>query len=65
MWHTLRMHLTIRKVVELSRPVLISSRNSTLFGPTNISPERSITFVIEWLVHLSLQHVEMAQLPSV
>jgi hypothetical protein len=33
------MHLTIWKVVELSRPVEISSMNSTLVGPTSISPE--------------------------
>ena len=33
-----RMHFTMRKVVLESRPVLISSRKSTLAGPTIISP---------------------------
>ena len=34
----LRMHETIWYVVEESRPVLISSMNSVLQGPTTISP---------------------------
>ena len=34
----LRMHETIWYVVEESKPVLISSMNSVLQGPTTISP---------------------------
>ena len=34
----LRMQRTMRKVVDESRPVLISSRNSVFLGPTTISP---------------------------
>ena len=40
LWHTLR-YLTMSKVVLESRPVLISSRNSTRLGPTIISPAHS------------------------
>lgn len=38
MWHTARRRVQISNVVALSRPVLISSANSTLEGPTSISP---------------------------
>lgn len=39
MWQKLRMQRTIRKVVELSSPVLISSRKRVTAGPTMRSPE--------------------------
>jgi len=37
------MHFTIWNVVELSRPVDISSINSVFLGPTIISPKRCNT----------------------
>ena len=33
-----RIHFTMRKVVELSRPVDISSKKRVVLGPTTISP---------------------------
>ena len=45
----LRTQRTMRKVVEESRPVLISSRNSVFLGPTTISPAMHVTLALRVL----------------
>ena len=46
MWQKLERHLVMRKVVALSKPVLISSMNSTFLPPTITSPEQVVIAVM-------------------
>ncbi len=65
----LRMHLTMRNVVELSRPVEISSRNNVVFGPTTISPAAIIHLqsasVLMTSAHHGMNFQSLVQLDSI